>query len=68
IFNDDLTGGLVKIGLLSQGNTPNLLVTREKKLQRLIDKGEIKALKNHFKEQLKKYDDEISSAKQKVAS
>jgi len=69
IFNDDLTGGVLdKIGSMSHGNTPKLLITKDMKLRRLVDKGEINALKKHFKEQLKKYDDVINSSKQKVAS
>lgn len=69
VFNDDLTGGnLNNIGLISHGNTPKVLITRDKKFKRLIDKGDTNTLRAYFGERLKKYNDEINYSKQRVAS
>jgi len=66
LFNDDISGEITKLGLLTHPRYPKMLITRERKFYKELLNGDITALRKYFQTKLEKYDNAIESAIEKV--
>lgn len=56
LLNEDLTGNSAHSGLITDRKQPKLLIPYDRRMRRLINKGEIVEIKEYLQSQLDKYD------------
>ena len=68
VFNDDISGDLDKLGLLTHPHYPKLLITQDRIFNKILERGKIVELKQYFQNSLDKYSEIVDDAVGKVVA
>lgn len=68
VLNDDISGNILEVGLLTQPKIPKLLITKDPNFKRKIRNGDISVIKEYLQNRLKKYQKAITNAVNEVVA
>lgn len=67
LLDEDLTGNTAHSGLLTDRKQPKLLISYDRHMKRLIDKGEILEIKKYLQSQINKYENRVEMTIKSIA-
>lgn len=67
LLDEDLTGNSAHSGLLTDRKQPKLLISYDRHMKRLIDKGEILEIKKYLQSQINKYENRVEMTIKNIA-